>query len=143
MKRILIPMVFLVAFPFSANAEYSTLDDMAKAFGDTSCMTCHEKVHKEWKVSFHSQSVVHSLGGLRNFLVHGVKEAWKQQANKEHLMRCMDCHAPQLKEASESLAAVVVDLILTAVDDKDESKKAEAVKKLSGLNVSCIICHNT
>jgi len=38
---------------------------------------------------------------------------------------------------------VVVDLILTAVDDKDESKKAEAVKKLSGLNVSCIICHNT
>jgi len=106
-------------------------------------MTCHEKVHKEWKVSFHSQSVVHSLGGLRNFLVNGVKEAWKQQANKEHLMRCMDCHAPQLKEASESLAAVVVDLILTAVDDKDESKKAEAVKKLSGLNVSCIICHNT
>ena len=143
MKRSLILMVILAAFPLSASAEYSNLDDLAKAYSDTSCMPCHEKVHEEWKASFHAQSVVHSLGGLRNFLVHGVKEAWKQQANREHLIRCMDCHAPQLKEASESLAAVVVDLILTAVDDKDESKKAEAVKKLSGLNVSCIICHNT
>jgi hypothetical protein len=143
MKRSLILMVILAAFPFSANAEYSTLDDLAKAYSDTSCMTCHEKVHEEWKASFHAQSVVHSLEGLRNFLVHGVKEAWKQKPNKENLMRCMDCHAPQLREASEALTAEVAGMIISAVDDKDDAKRAAAVKKLSGLNVSCIICHNT
>jgi hypothetical protein len=143
MKRSLILIFFLAVFPLSASAEYSTLDDLAKAYSDTSCMTCHEKVHKEWKASFHAQSVVHSLEGLRNFLVHGVKEAWKQKPSKENLMRCMDCHAPQLKEASEALTAEVAGLIIAAVDDKDDAKRTAALKKLSGLNVSCIVCHNT
>lgn len=143
MKRSLILILFLAALPLAADAEYSSLDDLVKAYGDASCMSCHEKAHKEWKSSFHGQSVVHSLGGLRNYLVLGVKEAWKQEPNREQLMRCMDCHAPQLGEASETLAAEVASLIIAAVDDKDEAKRAAAVKKLAGLNVSCIVCHNT
>ncbi|MBI5640835.1 MAG: hypothetical protein HZA17_10445 [Nitrospirae bacterium] len=142
MKRLIL-IFFLAAVPLSANAEFKTIDQIAKAYDDDSCKTCHEKAHKEWQKSFHSQSVVHSLGGLRNFIVHGVQEAWKQPVSKEHLMRCMDCHAPQLLYASESVVSEVVALILTANDEKDAAKKASARNQLSRLNVGCVVCHNT
>jgi hypothetical protein len=136
--------VFLViALPLSAPAEYKTIDDLAKAYNEASCKECHAKVHADWKSSYHSQSIVHSLGGIRNFLVVGLGQEWKQPVSKSHLMRCMGCHAPMLKDATEDLAKQVAGLIVTAVDDKDEGKKAAAKAELSKLNVNCVICHNT
>jgi hypothetical protein len=58
-------------------------------------------------------------------------------------MRCMGCHAPMLKDASENLAKQVAGLIVTAVDDKDEAKKAAAKAELAKLTVNCVVCHNT
>ena len=138
-----IVIVTLTVLPLVASAEYSTLDDLSKAYGDEACKACHERVHKEWKESYHAQSVVHSLGGMRNFIVIGLGKEWNKPVSKEHLMRCMECHAPLLKDASESLVREIAGLIVAAVDDKDETKKATARKELAKLNVNCIICHNT
>lgn len=139
----LLVAALIVALPYAAQAEYKTIDDLAKAYSVDKCKTCHAKVHDDWKTSYHSQSIVHSLGGMRNFIIVGLGQEWKKPVSKENLMRCMDCHAPMLREASESLAKQVADMIVAAVDEKDEGKKAAAKKELAKLNVNCIICHNS
>lgn len=135
----LILIVAFLALPVMAFAEFNTIDDLAKAYSDETCKSCHGKIYEEWKSSYHAQSVVHSLGGIKNFIVVGLGKEWNKPVSKEHLMRCMDCHAPQLKDASESLIKEVADLIVKAVDKKDEAAK----KELAKLNVNCVICHNT
>lgn len=135
--RLILIMAFL-ALPVIAFAEFNTIDDIAKAYSDEACKSCHGKIYDEWKSSYHAQSVVHSLGGIRNFIVVGLGKEWNKPVSKDHLMRCMDCHAPQLKDASESLIKHVADLIVAAVDKKDENAK----KELGKLNVNCVVCHN-
>ncbi len=139
----LLVAALVIALPFAVQAEYKTIDDLAKAYSVEKCKTCHAKVHDEWKTSYHSQSIVHSVGGMRNFIIVGLGQEWKKPVSKENLMRCMDCHAPMLGEASESLAKQVADMIVAAVDEKDEGKKAAAKKELAKLNVNCIVCHNS
>ena len=134
--------LIVIGLPASAGAEYKTIDDLAKAYSSDTCKGCHAKVHEDWKSSFHSQSIVHSLGGIRNFIAVGLPQEWKQPVSKAHLMRCMACHAPMLKDATEGLAKQVAGLIVTAVDEKDEAKKAAARAELAKLNVNCVVCHN-
>lgn len=141
MKFILI--LLLVALPFRALAECKTIDELVKAYSDETCKACHAKIYEEWQSSYHSHSVISSIGIMRDFIVTGLGKEWNKPVNKENLMRCMVCHAPQLKDASESLIKEVAQLIVTASDEKDEAKKAEAGKVLSKLNVNCVICHNT
>ncbi|MGE5894160.1 MAG: multiheme c-type cytochrome (seleno)protein ExtKL [bacterium] len=140
---IIVLFIAVLALPVAVCGEYKTIDELAKAYSDESCKSCHAKIHDQWKISFHSQSVVHSLGGMRNFIVLGLGKEWNKPVTKENIMRCMDCHAPQLHEASDGLIKDVAQLIVTAVDEKDEAKKATAKKELAKLNVNCIICHNT
>ena len=113
--------LLLFVIPLGAGAEFKTIDDLAKAYSDASCKGCHAKVHSDWKSSYHSQSIVHSLGGIRNFIVVGLGQEWKQPVSKAHLMRCMSCHAPMLKDASEDLARQVAGLIVTAADEDRKS----------------------
>jgi Cytochrome c554 and c-prime len=139
MKYLLI--LFFIFWPLTAFPEYKTLDDLAKAYSDESCKACHASIYEEWQSSRHAHSVVNSVGITSQF-IHDLLKDWKKPLNKENLMRCMDCHAPQLKDASESLAKEVAELIVAAAEGKDDAKKREAEKLLSKLNVNCIICHN-
>ncbi|MFZ3064834.1 MAG: multiheme c-type cytochrome ExtKL [Nitrospirota bacterium] len=144
MKPLKILLIGIIVFlPLIAYAEYKSINDLAKAYSDEACKQCHSKIYDEWKSSYHSQSIIHSLPGLRAFIVNGLGKEWKKPVNREHLMRCMNCHAPQLKDASESLIRQISDLIVAAVDEKDEAKKEAAKKELAKFNVNCITCHNT
>ncbi|MDA8168994.1 MAG: multiheme c-type cytochrome ExtKL [Nitrospiraceae bacterium] len=134
---------FIFALPLAANAEFNTIDDLAKAYSDETCKGCHAKIYDEWKKSYHSQSTIHSLGGIRNFVAVGIQKEWDRPINKKDLMKCFHCHAPQLSQASDELAVKIGKLIVAAVDEKDEAKKAAAKKELEKLNVGCVICHNT
>lgn len=134
---------FFAFLPTVALAEYNTIDEIARAYSDESCKTCHEKIHREWSESFHSKSVVHTIGGARNFIVTGIRKEWNREVTKADLMKCYHCHAPQLYDASEDLIKRVADLVVTAVDEADTAKKEAARKELSKLSVNCIICHNT
>jgi L-lactate utilization protein LutB len=140
MKFILI--VLFVALPFTALAEYHSMDEFAKAYNDESCKVCHPKIYEAWQSSSHRHSVVNSIGIMREYIVTGLEE-WKKPLTKEQLMRCMACHAPQLMDASESLIGEVAQFIVAAVDERDEARKAEAKKSLANLNINCIVCHNT
>lgn len=143
MREIKLFLFLLVIFqPIAASAEYRSIDEIANAYSDVTCRECHKKIHEDWRASYHSQSVVHSLGGMRNFIAVGLAKEWNKPVAKEHLMRCMDCHAPQLKDASEPLIKEIAGLIVSAVDEKDEGRKTAAKKELSKLNVTCVVCHN-
>lgn len=135
----------LIAMPAAGAGakEYKTVDALAKAYGSDACKGCHGKVHDEWSSSFHAQSIVHSLGGMRNYIVVGLGQEWKQPVSRAHLMRCMACHAPMLKDSTEDLAKEVAGLIVAAVDEKDDAKKAAAKAELAKLSVNCVVCHNT
>ena len=134
MKPLKILLIGIIVFlPLIAYAEYKSINDLAKAYSDETCKQCHSKIYDEWKSSYHSQSIVHSLPGLRAFIVNGLGKEWKKPVNREHLMRCMNCHAPQLKDASESLIKQISDLIVSAVDEKDEAKKEAAKRSLLSL----------
>ena len=130
------------AYPSGAGGPAETLDELAARYADDACKGCHAKIFEEWKDSYHSQSVTHSLPGMRNFVVFGLKEGWKRPFNKEDFMRCFSCHAPQLRDASEGLIRKIGDLIVSAIDGNDAEKSA-AKARLAKLNVNCVICHST
>jgi mono/diheme cytochrome c family protein len=140
------PIVLMILFVFvvmmgTAQAEtYTTLDALIKRYDSNACKACHEQVHKEWAGSFHARSIVQSLGSLRVF-VDSLEKERKAPTNKTQMLKCLDCHAPMVNEASESVIQEIVGLIKTAVDDKDEAKKKGAREKLSHLSVNCIGCH--
>ncbi|KAF0216933.1 MAG: hypothetical protein FD174_3488 [Geobacteraceae bacterium] len=133
-------LMFLLALPVTVFGEYRTIDELAKAYSDEACKSCHARVHEEWSSSYHARSVVNSLGILREFIEVGLKKDWKKPVNREELMRCMGCHAPQLKDASESLIGEVARLAVAAAGEKEGG---EARKSLERLSVNCVVCHNT
>src|SRR4030067_3853323 len=120
-----------VSLPLTASAEYNTIDDIVKDYSDEACKGCHAAIHKEWKESFHSQSILHSLAGMKGFITAGIKQEWAREVTKTDLMKCFHCHAPQLYEAADALVKKVAELIVTAVDEQDTVKKDAARKELS------------
>ena len=138
----LLTVIVSLALPVAAFGEYATIDEVVKDYNDEACKGCHSTIHKEWRESFHSQSLLHSLPGLKGFIATGIKKEWAREVTKADLMKCFHCHAPQLYDASEALTKKVADLIVTAVDEQDAGKKEAARKELAKLNVGCMVCHN-
>jgi hypothetical protein len=134
-------LFFLLVPPAAARAEFASLDELVRAYDAESCKACHPTIYEEWTSSYHARSGLNSLGVLREF-IEAVERDWQREFRKEDLMRCMDCHAPQLKDASESLVREVARLVVAATDDKDAAGKEAARKSLARLNVNCVSCHN-
>ncbi|MGW8272865.1 MAG: multiheme c-type cytochrome (seleno)protein ExtKL, partial [Thermodesulfovibrionales bacterium] len=141
--RALLMAAALTVTPVFAAAEFNSIDDLVNAYSDSACKKCHAKVYEQWKSSYHSQSVLHSLGGIKNFIVFGLGKEWNKPVTRDNIMRCMDCHAPQLRDASESLVKEFAELVVTAADGKTEQEKTTARKELEKLSVNCVVCHNT
>jgi hypothetical protein len=141
--RLFLILFLILLQPAAPGAEYQTIDELVRAAGSESCTSCHATIHEEWQSSYHAHSVVNSLTVLREFIVNGLGRDWQKPVSKRELMRCMECHAPQLADASETLAREVAQLTLIATDDKDVAGKEAARKTLDRLNVNCVVCHNT
>lgn len=129
-------IVLLLAVPIEARAEYDTIDEIARAYDVAACGECHDRIHGEWLASAHAHSVANSTGILRTFLEERLQNG--KEVDRRQLMRCMECHAPQLGNASESLVREVVRLVLAAAGQDEEAKR-----ELDRLNINCVICHNT
>jgi mono/diheme cytochrome c family protein len=65
----------------------------------------------------------------------------KAPTDKTQMLKCLDCHAPMVNDASEKVIQEIVGLIKSAVDEKDEGKKKAARDTLAALNVNCTGCH--
>ncbi len=121
-------------------ATFNSLDALIKHFDSTQCQACHSQVHADWSKSFHARSIVQSLGSLRVF-VDSLEKERKAPTDKTQMLKCLDCHAPMVNDASEGVIQEIVALIKTAVDEKDDAKKKAARDKLAFLNVNCTGCH--
>ncbi len=133
-------LALLLPGPPAAAQSVTTLDELVKRHDSASCVGCHDKVHQEWKGSYHARSVVGSLGSLRAY-VDAVEKDRRLSADKTQMLKCLDCHAPMVNEASEDVVKEIVGLVKTAVDDKDEAKKKAARDRLANLSVNCTGCH--
>jgi hypothetical protein len=121
-------------------APVGTLDELIQRHDSAPCQACHAEAHEQWRGSFHGRSIIQSLGSLRAFIDATEKER-KLPADKTQMLKCLDCHAPMVNEASEGAIEEIVSLVKTAVDEKDEAKKKAARDKLGNLSVNCTGCH--
>jgi len=140
----LIIFVSMVFIPQYAPAKVATtIDELAEMYKiDEKCIECHEDIYNEWKDSWHGKSIIDSrvLRTWRTFILSGLDKSKGTRRDLKDI--CLPCHVPQIKDASNEVAIQIADLIVTAVDDKDEAKKEAAIKELSKLNINCLICHN-
>ena len=121
-------------------ATFPTLDALLTHYDSTPCQACHAKAHAEWSKSFHARSILQSLGSLRVY-VDALEKERKVRPDKVQMLKCLDCHAPMVNDASEGVIQEIVGLIKTAVDERDEAKKKRARDKLAAVSVNCLGCH--
>jgi len=133
-------VIVMVAPAVGGTATFSTLDALTKQYDSSACQACHTKVHADWSKSFHARSIVQSLGSIRVY-VDSLEKERKLPTDKTQMLKCLDCHAPMVNEASEGAVQEIVGLVKTAVDERDEAKKKAARDKLSALTVNCLGCH--
>jgi hypothetical protein len=127
---------------FSGQA--NTIDELMAPYNSEQCKECHEDIHENWSKSWHSKSIIdpRTIRSFRTYILSGVD---KLPDVKRTILRdmCLMCHAPAAMNASDSLAEQIAGLIVTAVDDKDASKREAAEKELAKININCLTCHGT
>lgn len=144
-------LTFLVilALPLYAYGEKkaNSIDELAKMYDVSSCKQCHAKIYEEWEKSFHATSLIGSPrtmatiasavkdGLLKEYTKLGLKDV--KEIKVEHLMICAKCHLPQLKDATDAVAAEIAQ---AAIDGAAGDEAAQA--KLKKLGINCLICHN-
>ncbi len=138
--------LFMICTVTLTTAAVNTLDDLEKIYRPSeTCGKCHADIYEQWRMSLHDESLLHSLDGISSYVINGIgKESHrKNKSLKAEVMKCLNCHAPMMEDASDRLVKEVVKAIKTAVNRKaDDRSKREAKAKLSRLNVSCYVCHN-
>lgn len=137
---LVISLAFIPQISYSKKA--STIDELVKMYDITLCATCHEDKYEEWKSSTMGNSVIDPrvLRGWRTFIRLELDE--EETMSRKDLTICLGCHVPQIKDATPELVVHISELVITAVEDEDKSKKEAAKKELSKLNLNCLGCHN-
>jgi len=106
------------------------------------CAECHADKYEEWKTSSMGNSIADPrvLRGMRTFIRLAIDK--EEALERRDLSICLNCHIPQIKDATTELVIHIGDLVLTAVEDADGAKRDAAIKELSKLNLNCLGCHN-
>ncbi len=151
MKKLRYFLIMLfVAVPlvaFSAQKKATTIDELAKMYDVSSCKGCHAKIYDEWEKSYHATSLVGSprtMATLAATVRDGILKEWTKSGAKEvkdikveHLLSCMKCHLPQIKDATD---AVAQEIAQAAIDGAAGDEAAR--EKLKKIGINCLICHN-
>jgi nitrate/TMAO reductase-like tetraheme cytochrome c subunit len=138
---VLLLSIAILPYPVSAK-KAATIDELVEMYNIKPCAECHMDKYEDWRTSTMGNSVIDPrvLMGMRTFIRLAIDE--EESLKREDLTICLNCHAPQIKDAEPELVVHIGDLVLTAVEDKDEIKREAAKKELSKLNLNCLGCHN-
>jgi len=118
-----------------------SIDELAKLYDVSSCKQCHPREYEQWEKSMHSHSIIGTgrtidafSRMIKNYLLG---DQWKYAGVRsvsdikvEHLMPCLECHIPQIKDAGDGVAR---QLAQAAIDGD--------MSVLGKLSVNCIVCH--
>jgi hypothetical protein len=147
LKLVLIMFFLLVpAIAFTAE-KAKTIDELSKMHDVSSCKTCHAKIFEEWSQSYHATSLVGSLGTMSSIagtVKDGMMKEWTKSGVKdikdikvEHMIVCLKCHLPQIKDASDEVAQQIAK---SAIEGAAGNEDAREILKKVGIN--CLVCHN-
>lgn len=147
LKLVLI-LLFLSVPAIAFTAEKAkTIDELSKMYDVSSCRTCHAKIYEEWSQSYHAISLVGSLGTMSSIagaVKDGMMKEWTKSGVKdikdikvEHIMVCLKCHLPQIKDASDEVAQQIAK---SAIEGAAGSEVA--IETLKKVGINCLICHN-
>ena len=142
---VMIAAVFFIALSSvngaSAADKAKTVDELAKMYDVSSCKKCHEDIYKEWEKSIHARSLIgtgRTMATIKTAIMDGMMKEWAKSGIKEvkdikveHMLHCLKCHLPQLKDATDEVAQQIA----KAVIDGDQAT-------LEKVSINCIICHN-
>jgi cytochrome c553 len=146
----LVPIMFFLSIPATAvTAEKAkTIDELSKMYDVSSCKTCHAKIFEEWSQSYHATSLVGSFGtmsSLAGAVKNGLMKEWIGSGVKdikdikaEHLIICLKCHLPQIKDASDEVAQQIAKLAIEGATGNEA-----AIEELKKVGINCLICHNS
>jgi hypothetical protein len=119
----------------------TTVDELAKMYDVSSCKQCHAKEFGEWEKSIHARSLIgtgRTMATIKTAIQDGMMKEWAKSGIKEvkdikveHMLHCLKCHLPQLKDATDAVAQQIA----KAVIDGDTAT-------LEKVSINCIVCHN-
>jgi len=138
--QIAVTALLLASIPcVSLGKEAQTLDELVRQYDASSCKECHQEIYTQWEQSLHAKPMLGPIGrtlatfqGYVNSRDTELKKSREVAPGmKAFLKPCVECHLPQMMDASESVA----DEIAKAIVDGDE-------EVLSKLRITCVVCHN-
>ncbi len=111
----------------------STLAELIAMYDSSSCKECHEQIYEQWEKSHHARPLMGMDDWIfmASYLKRGPLAIKTGQKATKANFPCFKCHLPQIKHATDGVAAEIADAILK--DDKPTVRK---------LNISCLVCHN-
>jgi hypothetical protein len=132
----------VMAYPSYAE-KIDSIDDLVLLDDVVLCKNCHKEHGSQWPKSAHSGSVAdHStLKAFKSYIEFTQESAYGRTAGLELRDNCFTCHAPRVKNASDSLLKEISGLIITAVEYQGTLKGKSAVKELSKISIDCGVCH--
>jgi Cytochrome c554 and c-prime len=138
---VLLLSIAILPYPASAK-KAATIDELVEMYNIKPCTECHPDKYEEWKTSTMGNSMVDPrvLRGMRSFIRLALDR--EPALQRKDLTICLNCHIPQIKDATPELVLNIGDLILTAVENKNAAEREAAKKELSKLNLNCLGCHN-
>jgi cytochrome c-type biogenesis protein CcmH/NrfF len=132
---------FITGLAVAQEKKAKTVDELAKMYDVSSCKGCHAKEYGEWEKSIHARSLIgtgRTMATIRNAIQDAMMKEWTKSGVKEvkdikveHMMHCLKCHLPQIKDATDEVAQQLA----KAVIDGDTAT-------LEKVNINCLICHN-
>jgi hypothetical protein len=138
--RVVVAALVLVIIPsVSPGKEAQTLDELVQQYDASSCKECHPEIFAQWEQSLHAKPMLGPIGrtlatfqGYVNSRDTELKKSREvAPGTREFLKPCVECHLPQMMDASEGVANEIAKAI---VDGNEEV--------LGKLQITCIVCHN-
>lgn len=129
----------LVAVAPVAAKEAQTLDELIKMYDSSSCKECHKKIYEDWEKSLHAKPLLgpvgRTLATFQGFVKSRDTELVKSKevapTMKQFLKPCVECHIPQIMDASDKVSEELAKAIVDGNED--------VLKKLQ---ITCVVCHN-
>jgi hypothetical protein len=116
-----------------SEVQVNSLAELVKMFDSSSCKECHEKIYEQWEKSHHARPLMglNDQIFIKGYLMRGPLAVKPGEGATKDNFPCFKCHFPQIKYATDLVAAEIADAVLK--DDKETIRK---------LNISCMVCHN-